>query len=272
MDVMVRPSGAVSFFSSDGTYFTCAGACSTLGNWSAPVALNFEVLQAVVDGAGVSHALLNKGRTANGEALLGYARCASGCSTPANWQSSALGFLTNAGLFTASLTATDSGRLFIAYNQGVITASTQDNQKLFVASCLGAGCLDLNTWTSFTTGVLDEGDSGAWVEASGEGVVLASNTVTELKVTACEVDCHLAASWSQAVVVDTSAAIAQAVNPAAGTTCPTTATFAAWYPKRPIIGIGPNGVAIVHNPSPLVRCLGTNVGTLPPIGRIITTF
>ncbi|MCU0699134.1 MAG: hypothetical protein MUC96_21725 [Myxococcaceae bacterium] len=271
---MVRPNGAVSFFTAEGIYFTCNGACSTLSNWSAPVALNNEVLHAVVDGTGVSHALLNKGRSANNESLLGYARCASNCSVPANWQISQLGFLSNAPLFGASLSATASGRVFMAYNQGVITVSTQDNSKLFIASCPPtANCLDLNVWSSFAIGALEEGDVGAWVEAYGEGALLASTTVSTLNLYGCNQDCHLAASWGQGTIIDTSAAIAQVVPPALGSSCPNSATFAAWYPRRPTVGISPTGVAIVHNPTALVTCPGsTGPATRPPIGRIITTF
>jgi hypothetical protein len=271
---MVRPSGAVSFFTSEGVYFTCSGNCSTLANWTAPVTLTAEVLHAVVDGTGVSHALLNKGRSANNESLLGYARCATNCQLPASWQISQLGFLSNAPVFTASLTATASGRVFMAYNQGVISVSMQDNRKLFIASCPANGtCLDLNSWTSFTLGALDEGDSGAWAEAAGEGVLLASTTVSELNLRGCEQDCHLQANWAQGITVDTSMAVAQVVPPALGSSCPNTATFAAWYPRRPIVGISATGVAVVHNPSALVTCPGsTGPATRPPIGRIITTF
>jgi hypothetical protein len=272
--LMVRPSGAVSFFTAQGVYFTCAGSCTTLSNWSAPVSLNTDVLQAVVDATGVSHALLFKGRTANGEGLLGYARCATNCTVPANWQISQLGFLSNAPLFTASLTATASGRVFMAYNQGAITTSTQDNGKLFIASCAPNGaCLDLNMWSSFTLGVADEGDSGTWVEIEGEGVVLASTTLSELNLRACQQDCHVGANWSAVLPIDSSAAIAQVIPPALGSNCPNTALIAAWYPRRPVIGISPTGVAVVHNPSALVTCpFSTGPSSRPPIGRVITTF
>lgn len=213
------------------------------------------------------------GRSANQEVLLGYARCASSCGVPANWQQSQLGFLTGQPAYTASLTATASGRVFMAYNQGIITVSTQDNRKLTVTSCAGAGCLDLNTWTSFTTGVLDEGNDGAWLQADGEGVALASTTISTLHLQGCDMGCQLGANWSQSLTIDSSAAIAQVVPPALGSSCPATATFAAWYPKRPIVGVAPAGLAVIHNPNALVSCPGsTGPSSRPPIGRIFTTF
>jgi hypothetical protein len=271
---MVRPSGVVSFFTSEGIYFACAGGCSSLSNWSAPVALNNSVLHAVVDGTGVHHALLDKGRSSNNESVLGYARCTSNCTVPTNWQISQLGFLSNAPVFGASLSATAGGRVFMVYNQGTISVSMQDNRKLFIASCPATGtCLDLNTWTSFTLGALDEGEDGAWIETSGEGALLASTTVSTLNLYACQQDCHLAGSWGGGTIIDTSAAIAQVVPPALGSSCPSTATFAAWYPRRPTVGISPLGAVIVHNPPSLVTCPGSTGPSLrPPIGRLISTF
>jgi hypothetical protein len=271
---MVQPNGALSFFTAEGVYFSCAGSCTSLANWSAPVTLNSVTYHAVIDGTGVRHVLLSKGQTANNEGLIGYARCASNCTVPANWQISQTGFISNVPLFTTSLTATASGRVFFIYNQGVTATATQDNRKLIIASCAPAStCVDLNTWTSFSLGALDEGESGSWMEAVGEGALLASTTVSELNLYGCQQDCHLATSWGAGTIIDTSAAIAQVVPPAFGSSCANNPVFAAWYPRRPTIGISPAGAVIVHNPSALVTCPGsTGPSNRPPIGRIISTF
>lgn len=271
---MVQPNGALSFFTNEGVYFACASGCTTLSNWSAPVTLNTQVFQAVIDGTGVTHVLLTKGRTGNNEGLLGYARCTSNCTVPASWQVSATGYVTNTPFFTASLSATASGRVFIVYNQGVTQTAMQNDRKLLVASCSPtSACIDLDMWTSFSLGALDEGDWGAWIETAGEGALLASTTLSELNLRACDRDCHLAASWAGGAVIDTSAEIAQIVPPALGSSCASNPVFAAWYPRRPSIGIGSLGAVVVHNPSPLVTCPGSSSPvTRPPIGRLFSTF
>lgn len=271
---MVEPSGRVSFFTSDpGVYFACTSGCTTLSNWSANVSLNNGPLHAAVDGAGVTHVLLRGGTTAANERILKYARCASNCTVPASWQISNLGFLHNANDYSASLTATASGRVFIAYNQGVITVSTSENQKLMVNSCAGANCLDLNTWSSISLGVLDEGVEGSWLEASGEGVALASVSQFDLNLRACERDCQLSASWVAGVVADSAAAMNAALPPDTGTRCSGSSQSASWWPSAPAVGVSSLGIVVVHNPHAIVKCpQDTSPFRVPPIGRVISTF
>jgi len=271
---MVEPSGRVSFFTSDpGIYFACTSGCTMLSNWSANVSLGNGPLHAAVDGTGVTHVLLRGGTTAANERILKYARCASNCTMPASWQISNLGFLHNANDYSASLTATASGRVFIAYNQGVISVSMSGNQKMQVNSCLGANCVDLNTWSSFSIGALNEGVEGSWLEASGEGVALASVEQFDLNLRACESDCHLPASWVGGVVIDNSTAMNMAVPPDSATRCMGTSQSATWWPSAPAVGISTRGVVVVHNPYAIVKCpQDTNPHRIPPIGRVFSTF
>lgn len=271
---MVEPSGRVSFFTSDpGVYFACTSGCTTLSNWSANVSLNGNPLHAAVDGAGVTHVLLRQGSSAANEKLLKYARCASNCTMPASWAISSLGFLHNSNDYSASLTVTTSGRVFMAWNQGVITVSTADNRKLQVASCAGSGCMDLNTWASFTIGALDEGTEGAFLEASGESVALASVSEFDLNLRACDQNCQLPASWSAAGVIDNAASMNQALPPDTGTSCSGSSQSASWWPSSPSVGISARGVVVVHNPYGIVKCPSSvNPMRVPPIGRVISTF
>jgi hypothetical protein len=270
---MVEPSGRVSFLSSDpGIYFACASNCTNLASWSAPVSLNGNPLHAAVDGAGVTHVLLRQGSSAGGTPLFHYARCPSNCTTPASWQVSSLGFLVAGNEWAASLAVTTAGRAFIAYNQGVVSGAS-DNQRLFLNSCQGSQCLDLNAWSSVTLGTLDEGKDGAWLEASGESVLLASVDAFELKLRECDSSCEAAASWSAPVVADSAAAIAQAWPPDTGSACAGTSESASWWPRMPSAGISSRGGVVVHHPSALVKCPGDpSPDQLPSIGRVISTF
>lgn len=272
--LMVESNGRVSFFSADpGTYFSCASNCTSLGNWTAGVQLNGSPLHAGVDGSGVTHVMLRQGTTAGGDTLLRYARCASACNTPASWQISSLGFLTRSPEFAASLAVTASGRVFMVFNQGTLSMAGPDDRKLFVNTCAGATCLDLNTWTGFNFGALDEGVDGAWLQTSGEGAVLATVSGFDLNLRGCDMNCENAGSWGAPGVVDAASAVNASVPPATGSNCPNTAESASWWPYRPVVGISSRGVAVVHNPYAIVKCPGNpNPSRLPTIGRVASTF
>jgi hypothetical protein len=271
---IVEPGGRVSFVTSDpGVYFACNGSCTALTNWSASVSLNGRPLHAGIDGAGVTHVLMERGTTTAGDELLVYARCAANCTAPASWEVSSLGFLHRAHAYAMSLVVTAGGRVFIAYNQGATSGSPSENRKLFVNSCAGAGCMDLNSWSSVTLGELDEGLDGAWLQASGEALVLASVAGFELRLRGCDGSCQAAGSWSAPVVADTSAAINQAWPPDTATSCQGTSESASWWPRTPRVGASPRGVVVVHNPSGIVKCPGNpNPFSTPNIGRVISTF
>lgn len=271
---MVEPNGRVSFFTSDpGVYFACASNCANLASWSAPVALNGKPLHAVIDGAGVSHVLLRRGETQAGEPLLHYARCASACTTPESWRISTLGFIVGGRDWTASLTATAQGRVVVAYNQGVISTSPEDNQKLFIVSCLGDECLDLDRWSTFAAGALEEGSEGAWLEAKGESVALATTAGFALNLRDCDGSCEAAGSWSDPVEIDASAAMNLAWPPDSGSGCAGVSESASWWPRGPTVGLSSRGVVVVHNPYAIVKCpLNASPLRMPPIGRVVSSF
>lgn len=277
---MVEASGRVSFLalgangSDEAWYASCGSNCTVAASWSVAAAFIGDPVYAQRDAAGVTHAIVGGYVSPGGDRLFKYARCASSCGTSANWSMSTLGWRHSSGDYTAGFTVTDAGRVFLGYAQGVLNPVDAADNLLVVRSCLGATCLDLNTWQSLTVGDSREGEEGVEIVSSGDSVLLASTTVSELRVYLCaDGNCEQPASWDDAIVADDSASIAQAIPPASGTSCPSTATFAAWYPSRPVLAVAPQGVLGIHKPYALVTCPGqTSASRLPPIGRVISEF
>lgn|GEM_PF-1937866 len=276
---MVEPGGRVSFLTSGqynsymAQYLSCDSGCTSLGAWSAGAAINGLPLAAAQDAAGVTHAMVRLGDSAAGERLLYYARCTTGCTSSAAWEVSGLGFLHGAEDWATGFAVTPSGRVFMAYNQGVITVSTEDNRKMFINSCAGSTCLDLGTWSAFTMGDLDEGFAGAWLAPAGEAMVLASVSEFELRLRACEGNCAAGGSWAAADVVDDSDAMNAYFAPDTGSACPGTSESASWWPRGPRADVGSRGLVVVHNPYAIVKCPGNpNPSRIPTLGRVISTF
>ncbi len=276
---MLASNGRLSFLtggqfnSYSASYYSCSGACTQLGNWSAGSALNGNPLYAVIDGSGTTHVMLVQGSTTAGDGLRSYARCASNCGTASNWQVSALGFISNSPGYAAGFAVTPSGRVFMAFNQGTATVSTADNRKFFINSCSGASCLDLNSWSSFFFSVPDEGDPGTWLEASGEGLVLVSISQFDLRLRTCDAACEQANSWTGVSLLDSAAAVAQTINPDTGSACPGASESASWWPRGPRAAVGTRGAVFVHNPYAIVKCPGNpNPSRLPTIGRVVSSF
>ena len=276
---MVTAAGQVSFLTSGQTgsylsrYVSCAANCGTLASWSGAGVLDGNPLYARRDDQGVTHILFRAGTTAMGDELHFYGRCASACAQGTSWQISALGFIYRDGGYAAGFAVTPSGKVFLAYNQGAARESTADNNKLFVNSCSGTSCLDLNTWSSFSLGALEEGDNGSTLENDGEELGLATNDQFELKLRTCSASCGAAASWSAPAVIDSATAIAQTLAPDTGSACPGTSQSASWWPNRPAIGSSASGVVVAHVPYAIVKCpQNTNPSRLPTIGRIFSTY
>ncbi len=276
---MVEPNGRVSFLTSgqynsySAVYLACGGSCTSLGSWSAGVVLNGNPLYAVQDATGMTHVSLRLGDSAANENLLYYARCASNCVTAASWEISAVGFLHRVGDWSTAFAVTPGGRVFMSYNQGEITVNTADNRKMYVNSCAGSTCLDLNTWQGFTVGDLDEGAEGSWLEPTGEGMVLASVSGFELRLRTCATNCGAGGSWSGATLVDSSDAMNQSFPPDTGSACMGTSESASWWPGSPTVGVGPRGTVVVHNPDAIVKCPGDpSPDRLPNIGRVVSTY
>lgn len=255
------------------SYVTCASNCTQLSSWTSGRVLNGNPLHAAVDGAGVTHVMLYQGTTPGGDSLLMYARCASDCTQAGSWQISPLGFLSTSGNWAHGFAVTPSGRVFMGYNQGTISGTQPNQQRLLINSCAGTGCLDLNTWSSFALGAVEEGEDGTSLQAIGDALLLTTTATFDLNLRTCDADCHLAASWGAPTVIDTADAIAQVLPPATGSSCPTSALSASWWPRTPRSGYSANGLVVVHNPYAIVSCPGsTSPSRMPNIGRLISTF
>lgn len=279
--LMVHPSGSVSFLTAgtfDATrpaYLRCDANCTVAAQWRAvaPPTINGNPLRAALDSAGVSHVLYSSGRTAAGDRLLQYARCASNCGEASSWQASMLGFLYSTNDWEAGFAIDAADRLFITYNQGTTSQGVEVNRRYLVNSCAGAGCLALDTWSSVAVGTPDEGVGGAWIARRGAGLAMTTVSDFEVRVRTCDRDCATAASWSASSVLDDNAAISATINADTGTSCPGRSESAAWWPRMPVLALNDRGWAVVHNPSGLVRCPGTSSPTrVPNIARVLASF
>jgi hypothetical protein len=276
---MVEASGRVSFFTSgqfnsySANYVACASNCASLGSWSAGGVLNGNPLHAALDATGTTHVMFRQGDSAAGDGLFFYGRCAGNCTSMASWELSSVGFLHGSADWTSGFAVTPSGRVFMAFNQGEITVDMANNRKLFVNSCAGATCLDLNTWQGFSVGNLDEGINGAWLEPDGESMLLATVDSFDLQLRTCDANCGAAASWSAATTADNSTAMNQSFPPDTGSACPGTSESSNWWPNAPTAAISAVGVVVVHNPYAIVKCPGNpSPSREPTIGRVISSF
>lgn len=279
---MVEQNGRVSFLTADpGIYFSCSSGCTTLSGWSSGTVLTGNPLHAAIDGSGTTHVMLRNGSTSGGDALLFYARCSSNCTSQASWQVSPLGFLQAPNDSADAFAVNAGGRIFMAYNQGTISGTSSDQRRLFINSCTGQNCLDLNTWSSFTIGDLDEGADGTWLEAGFPGSPVAGSMVLstvvgmELRLRLCTAaGCEALAGWGTPTVIETSAEINAAFPPATGSACASSAESASWWPQYPRTGLTRDGkLIVVHNPYSIVKCPGNpNPSRLPTIGRIISSY
>lgn len=279
--LMVSPTGQVSFVT-DGqfnslrsTYFRCDSNCENAAQWRAGLnAINGQPSHARLDSAGVTHVTFAGGRTNAGEQLLQYARCAGDCAREGSWQVSTLGFLTSMPVYESSFVIDRDDRLFVAFNQGVITQGVEVNRRDLLASCAGSNCLALDTWSSVPVGEIEEGDGGQSLVRAPSGA-LAWSTVLgpRVRLRTCAGSCALAASWSAPIEIDSHDAIAATIAPDTASACAGRSESAAWWPRTPMSALTDRGVVVVHNPHAIVKCPGDpNPDRMPPIGRVIASF
>jgi hypothetical protein len=275
--LMVDDDGAVSFLTEGtpgylNTYFlSCASNCTHAANWTSAAVLDGNPIIARKDRAGVTHVAVRIGATSQGDRLLGYARCEGGCTTQGNWQVSSLGYMNTAYDSEIGFAVTDSGRAMLAFNQATTVGATANNQKLFINSCAGTTCSDLNAWSSFSVGELEEGSSGGlWLQAKGERVTLLSTTVSDLRLRSCGASCENSTSWSGATIVDTSSAVSAVFAPDTGSQCPGTSSSSWWYPSNPRMTTSSTGTVVVHEPYSIVQCPGVSGSQhMPSVGRLL---
>ena len=277
---MVQPSGKVSFLTSGpGNYYECSAACSNGSNWTLGGIFGYDwrPLNAVVDGDGVTHAFVNAGDDANGNTRLQYARCEADCTLDTKWLLSELGFLKRTDLYTVTMDISSSGRLYLGYQQGYLLPADPNDGRYQVNSCdtaeINVDCFDLNAWSSFTIGAVNEGDDGGFIYTAGDAVYLATVDERNINLWSCTSNCSVVGSWTGPEVLDTNDSINAAVDPSIGSGCQGVAESATFWPKRPVIAVGTQGLVMVHNPSPLVKCsFHPFPGQGPTIGRVFSDF
>jgi hypothetical protein len=288
-----RPGADTFMVNADGTvalmaynyvtlFASCPANCTSAANWTAGRALVADedrwVVDAVVGPDGTYHAIFDGDYTAEGDMLVRYARCSANCNFPGNWQKSPLGFEMYSNPDLARIAITDNGRLFVGYPQSDLPSTPGDDGELYVlATCAGAGCLDLATWTTFSlTGSEQDGEGleGSDLAAFGESVVLTTTmSIDDVWGYSCEAGCASPANWTGATLID-SADFLEAELPATSMVPGCAAPYNAfWYPGEPAVAAGPNGMVVVHNPHTLYKCTSSsNVNHGPSIGRVISTF
>lgn len=272
----VSASGVVSFvsrgaFGNYSAHFaTCASNCTDAASWSVGAILDGTITHLAVDASGVFHILYSAGMTSNGERLHSYGRCASNCTQAASWQLSSQGFV-HSTFAPGGFVVTPAGHVYLAFNQGMTTLGSENNGTLFLSSCT-ANCTEISSWTSAALGS-DEREDETWLAREGDSLGLITTSTGEVRVRVCDSNCASATSWSAPAVVDEFMAIAQSIPPAAGSSCPNSATSAFWYAAYPRGAASSRGVIITHAPYGLVNCPGfTTYERMANIGRFYSTF
>lgn len=217
------------------------------------------------------------GSDPGGNNVLEYARCASGCTSQVNWLVSNVGFLHAGALFTITLDMSAAGRLYLGFQQGTLSIADPNNRRYTVLSCdtadIDVDCFDLDVWQSFALGALDEGDDGGFVYTAGDAVYLATVDERNINLWSCSSNCSTSAPWTGPEVLDTNDSINAAADPTIGSGCQGFAESATFWPKRPVIAVGTQGLVMMHNPSAIVKCpFNPFPGQGPTIGRVYSDF
>jgi hypothetical protein len=257
---------------------SCASGCESLASWQSGVIRTGGTRTMLATSGTTLHLVLN-----NEAGVLVYRTCAGDCTQETSWHESPPLFAHD-GSGAVSVVATATGGVRVAYNQGKASPDEppevqRQNDKVLVWSC-EANCLTQASWTGVILGAERDGEDGLSLAALGNSLALAVTTSADQTVTLriCDANCTDAASW-QSAVVDSSAAIAEAVDPYQVVGCTDTGNpnqyvrpiFAAWYPSKPEVAVTPAGaVAVVHAPYALRTCSGASGPTrLPGIGRLV---
>ena len=279
--VTVTPAGRVSFIATgfndsverELRYLQCTSGCSTASNWSMTPLFVGAASSAVRDQSGVIHVAFAGGGSTFDNEELGVARCASNCTRAGSWQVSRTSFPAADTADQARLAVTTDGRVYLGYPRGNADGEPLDDRYL-VATCTSGSCVDLATWTATPIGEPREGTDGAWLATSGEQLIVSSVAPTgNLFVRICDAACHLGASYSPPLTMDTQEAITAVMDPLIRPiTCPD--AVISYWPENPVIAATEAGRFIIVNaPGGLWQCPGAG-GPFPlaPIARIHANF
>lgn len=273
--LMVDADGSLAFVSAgfndlaewEVKYFECAGACSSLTNWTMAGAFVGYPVEAERDAAGTTHVLFHADPFS--EYALRYARCASDCLNPANWELSTGSFPIFAG---PSLAVTASGRVFVGYLHG--EDAPTNPRRFIVRSCADQVCADLTSWTSSPVGVDWEGWDGSDLVTAGDEVMLVTTSSEELRARACASACHVPGAFGEPTVIDHNVEVGAVVNPvlhAETDLCDSAEPN--WWTQIPVAAMTADRTLVVHRPYGTYVCTPDNViYDLASVGRVLANF
>lgn len=268
--LVVDTAGRISLLTSsrsstaDAWLVSCGSNCSASSNWQAGLLRDTDGSETLATRGTTLHmALLRPGGG------FVYRRCASGCTTDANWQESTFALVGSAR--EVSMTVSPAGLIALAFNQGMVQGAGA--QKLAVWTCDSAAsdCLSGAMWSGVRFATDDDGlDALSLVSATG-GLVMLHATVTDMQLSFCTTNCGDGAGW-QTQVVDTTAQLAMEIDPRTVQGCTMgPAVLASWYAGAATAALGPQGEGLFVWSTFIRRtCPGSTSPTrLPGVGRVL---
>ncbi|MBL8951519.1 MAG: hypothetical protein JNK82_12115, partial [Myxococcaceae bacterium] len=275
-NLVIDAQGRLSFITSDFNETslclnTCAGSCGSAASWSSGQVLTASGASgrpksAFALGGSALHVLLDDGVDG-----VRYATCSGNCTQPSSWQASS--FFLYHGATPLALAATASGKVYVAYNQGITAATVpandkQNDDRLIVWECTG-NCITNTAWHGVVLGAAGDGKNGLSVVEAGDGALVVSAN-TELSVHGCAGSCGSGPSWRSGTLESIQERAALMPDPYSTLGCtvngqPVRPDFAGWYPENPAVSLAVDGSMLVHSMSMGIRvCPGLTTRTVFP--------
>ncbi len=268
--LVVDTAGRISLLSSsrsstaDAWLVSCGSNCSAASQWQAGLLRDTDGTETLASSGTTLHmALLRPGGG------FVYRRCASACTTAANWQESTFALVGSAR--EVAMTVSPAGSIALAFNQGMVQGSGAQKLNVWTCDSAASDCLSGASWGGVRFATTDDGlESLALVSATG-GLVMLHATVTDIQVSICTNNCGDGAGW-QTQVVDTTTQLAMEIDPRTVQGCTMgPAVLASWYAGAATAALGPQGEALFGWSTFIRRtCPGASSPTrLPGVGRVL---
>ncbi len=233
---------------------TCAANCTQIGSWSIGAVRN-EGFRTSMAAQGTTLHMVTHYTDAQYGGLLVYRTCAANCTQQASWVESP-GLFAHELIYPTTLAVTATGRVILAYNQGAAGAAQPaavkaNDNALLLWEC-ASGCMNAANWQGNVLGTALAGAEGLSVAALGDARALAITQDVDVKLLACESNCHMASAWG-GLVIDDVAGLNAAVDPKPAAKCTGSPYFASWYPRGASLAIAPTtGAAAVATNTVLI--------------------
>lgn len=278
--MVLDTQGRLSFLMSDSNddqacVVTCGSNCSSAASWQA------GVVATVASGAPRSaFRLAGHGTTLHlvyndGQEALVYQTCASSCAAATSWQRSPPAFYHQGQNF--ALAATAQGRLTLAYNQGVLSASAPAaarafDKKLTVMTC-STNCLDPQSWGGFAT-TTEDGIYGVGISERGGQVAVATAQTEGTTAYLCMSGCEAPAGWGSVALETVTSLNAALPDPYQLSGCTVNGQgvppqLASWHPENPSVAVTADTLLVAAGTEGLRTCPGSpTVTAYPGPGRV----